>query len=191
MSSHSPFYYWPYFSYFFSVKKNSLLFFSSCLLSQRKEERERKNLKTKESYSFSLTPRDLSNLEKQLFFFPENLSPSQKTFPRPDENSKDDHQPTNTRIVIPTTYIFLPKKNHFSIRCLHPERFVSLSEELIFNKHVWLSMPQKLGHYRKDLFQLISTNGPRWIVPKKKYPYRSIGTPPPVLINWDDFSLSV
>ena len=26
---------------------------------------------------------------------------------------------------------------------------------------------------------------------KKKYPYRSIGTPPPVVIYWDDFSLSV
>ena len=103
---------------------------------EKGREREKKSKNQRILFLFSLTPRDLSNLEKQLFFFPENLSPSQKTFPHPDENSKDDYQPTNTRIVIPTTYIFLPKKNLFSIRCLHPERFVSLSEELIFNKLV-------------------------------------------------------
>ena len=121
---------------FFSEPKFLVIFQFLFIKPEKGREREKKSKNQRILFLFSLTPRDLSNLEKQLFFFPENLSPSQKTFPHPDENSKDDYQPTNTRIVIPTTYIFLPKKNLFSIRCLHPERFVSLSEELIFNKLV-------------------------------------------------------
>ena len=134
MSSHSPFYYWPYFSYFFSVNQNSLLFFSSCLLSQRKEERERKNLKTKESYSFSLLPRGTYLISKNSFssflktyHHPKRLFPILMKIPR-----------TTTNLLI-----------HVS---LSQQRISSSRKKTFFQYGVYIQ--KDLSHFPKNLFSI-------------------------------------